>query len=465
MPPTATALSPAHAAHPAIQHLRQLHRQLDDEQLLAIAHEALHPPPTHSCSSSSSTPAAFPPLSVIACPGSGKCFARGTRLRLFNGDLLAVESVVGGERLMGDDGLPRTVTPGTLTRGVATLYEVRPTWLGAEPFTVNGAHILVLVNTRRPWLRERVHADCSAGWEVCWWEVDVASNRMEVRSRASRAKATAQRELERRLASWAPVEWQPTVEEYLSAPGRLRQHCRLLASQPITFTNPQLPRLSDVLSTAMGGVPPTADQVNYMAWWLGVWLTCGSSATARIRQGGAPAPDPHHREEVMHRLVHGFSAAFGDDADRAEDTPSSAGWKVYWVAYEGTVCDRVLRYYGLLNNKHLPRALICDTLHVRQRLLAGLLDGAGHFAADSDTYEIACQHRHLLVAYKELAATLGLRNGRVYEHGRHFNQQTGDQERYIDAATGEARWHTSYRVSLSGDMWDVAPHCAPAHTR
>ena len=89
-------------------------------------------------------------LVVIGETGSGKCFARGTRLRLFDGDTVAVESVAGGERLMGDDGLPRTVTPGSLTQGRDTLYRITPKWDGAEPFTVNGAHILVLVNNVRP---------------------------------------------------------------------------------------------------------------------------------------------------------------------------------------------------------------------------------------------------------------------------------------------------------------------------
>ena len=84
MPLLATELSPAHTAHPAIQHLRQLHRQLDDEQLLAIAHEALHPPAQPANHSSSSpTPAAFPPLSVIACPGGGKTLTLAARLAFF----------------------------------------------------------------------------------------------------------------------------------------------------------------------------------------------------------------------------------------------------------------------------------------------------------------------------------------------------------------------------------------------
>ena len=78
-----TELHPPLPSHRAIQHLRQLHPQLDNEQLLAIAHEALHPPappPNPPISSSSDT---FPPLSVVACPGSGKTLTLAARIAFF----------------------------------------------------------------------------------------------------------------------------------------------------------------------------------------------------------------------------------------------------------------------------------------------------------------------------------------------------------------------------------------------
>ena len=50
-------------------------------------------------------------------PGVGKCFARGTQVRLFDGGLVAVEDVLPGLRLMGDDGAARLVTTDSLVRG------------------------------------------------------------------------------------------------------------------------------------------------------------------------------------------------------------------------------------------------------------------------------------------------------------------------------------------------------------
>ena len=68
--------------HSAIQHLRHLHPQLDSEQLLAIAYEALHPLPQLPHRSTSAIPV-FPPLSVVACPGSGKTLTLAARIAFF----------------------------------------------------------------------------------------------------------------------------------------------------------------------------------------------------------------------------------------------------------------------------------------------------------------------------------------------------------------------------------------------
>ena len=74
-----------------------------------------------------------------------KCWAAGTQLYRADGSLVAVEHVKEGDALMGDDSTARSVQPGTATRGTAPLFTITPkTRCAAQPFTVNGAHILVL---------------------------------------------------------------------------------------------------------------------------------------------------------------------------------------------------------------------------------------------------------------------------------------------------------------------------------
>ena len=84
---------------------------------------------------------------------AGKCFALGTKIRMYDGSLKNVEDVECGDKLMGPDSLPR-IAHG-LTNGEAEMYEVVPN--RNESFVVNGDHILSMVynngcaNRKRGW--------------------------------------------------------------------------------------------------------------------------------------------------------------------------------------------------------------------------------------------------------------------------------------------------------------------------
>jgi hypothetical protein len=74
--------------------------------------------------------------------GTGKCFAPGTRVLMFDGTVRAVETIGIGEQLMGPDGLPREVY--ALASGVSPMYRV--TQDTGESYEVNEGHPLVLLN-------------------------------------------------------------------------------------------------------------------------------------------------------------------------------------------------------------------------------------------------------------------------------------------------------------------------------
>jgi superfamily II DNA or RNA helicase len=63
---------------------------------------------------------------------------------MFNGDLKAVENIVVGDKIMGDDSTSRNVLD--LRTGKSDMYIIHP-YSGGEPFGVNGDHILVLKNS------------------------------------------------------------------------------------------------------------------------------------------------------------------------------------------------------------------------------------------------------------------------------------------------------------------------------
>ncbi|MCR5259540.1 MAG: hypothetical protein K6E40_15480, partial [Desulfovibrio sp.] len=64
---------------------------------------------------------------------------------MYDGTVKTVESVAVGDRLMGPDGMPRTVLE--LHRGRDEMFQISP--VKGEPFTVNGGHVLSLQRTRR----------------------------------------------------------------------------------------------------------------------------------------------------------------------------------------------------------------------------------------------------------------------------------------------------------------------------
>ena len=264
-----------------------------------------------------------------------------------------------------------------------------------------------------------------------------------------RTEAAATRRLNELKDGWQPLEWEVSVADFLAYPAGTQRRCMLVASKAVTYRNPQMPSLQSVLSIALNGVAPTPAQVEYMAWWLGCWLADGFSRSATVTQGGAPPPDPHHHHAIFAEL-HRYTQLFGQPVNQRFDHFSSADWPVYLFEYgAGSVAGLVLRAYGLLNNKHVPPALLCDSIDVRQHLLAGLIDGDGYYARQLNLYEIAAKRRPVMDGYKELAYTLGLRNSKAHAH-RNIDQQTGQR-------------YDGFRIHISGDMWDVTRHCVATY--
>jgi superfamily II DNA or RNA helicase len=76
---------------------------------------------------------------TLGC-GMGKCMAKDTAILMYDGTVKAVQDVVVGDQLMGDDSTPRNVL--TLARGRETMYRVHD--IHGEGYTVNASHILSL---------------------------------------------------------------------------------------------------------------------------------------------------------------------------------------------------------------------------------------------------------------------------------------------------------------------------------
>lgn len=80
---------------------------------------------------------------IFSDTGTGKCYAKGTKILMYNGTFKDVENITVGDNVMGDDSSKRTVIG--LTRGNAKMYKVIPT--KGIPFTVSENHTLTLKRT------------------------------------------------------------------------------------------------------------------------------------------------------------------------------------------------------------------------------------------------------------------------------------------------------------------------------
>ena len=79
---------------------------------------------------------------VVVCAASslGKCFSKGTKIRMFDNSIKNIEDIVVGDKVMGWDGKSRTVT--SLAKGEEEMYEVEQSH--GNNYTVNQSHILCL---------------------------------------------------------------------------------------------------------------------------------------------------------------------------------------------------------------------------------------------------------------------------------------------------------------------------------
>lgn len=98
-----------------------------------------------------------------------------------------------------------------------------------------------------------------------------------------------------------------------------------------------------------------------------------------------------------------------------------------------------LRRLGVLGNKHIPDYYLCNSRHIRLRLLAGLMDSDGHYNVRNNAFEIALSNERLLRQIKRLCDSLGYR--------------TTFSEKWAEAQTGGPR--KVWRLFIRGDIWNI----------
>lgn len=93
-------------------------------------------------------------VNLYAGPGAGKCFCKGTKVLMYNGETKNIEDIVVGDIVMGDDSTPRTVLE--LHHGKAPMYILHRGH--SKDIIVSANHILSLMryHVNKTWSYEDV---------------------------------------------------------------------------------------------------------------------------------------------------------------------------------------------------------------------------------------------------------------------------------------------------------------------
>lgn len=268
--------------------------------------------------------------------GLGKCLAPGTAVLMYDGSIKPVEDIKIGEKVMGPDSMPRTVT--SLAHGFEEMYEIIP--IKGESYRVNKSHILSLKITNIGKKRVTSPIGTHRAGEI----VNIS------------------------------------VQDYLHASKNFK-HVAKSYRVPINFSYKNVK------------IPP---------YILGIWLGDGSSREPMITSMDQEVIEEWRQYASILKLSVRISHnQLGNPAQNyhifSRQNKSCKG---------SNKVRTDLRFYNLLQNKHIPKEYLHNSRFVRMELLAGLLDTDG-YVIDGNVFEIATKYQQLCDDILYLARSLG----------------------------------------------------------
>lgn len=300
---------------------------------------------------------------VICHEGGTRCFAKGTKVRMANGELESIENISTGDYVMGSDGkTPRRVID--THKGIDNLYRVRQN-RGID-YTVTGDHLLVL--------------DQTAGFE-------------------KKVAIEGFKSYEKRRHITLPIPEDNRIEiradEYMNRSGRFKRCYSGVKQLKIEFPEKELP------------VDP---------YYLGLWLGDGTS----IRYYEITTGD----DEILDYLKN-VAKRFGSDIRRLgsytydivciKDGRYLARWKEVGEKF---------RELNLINNKHIPKEYLYGSYKSRLKLLAGIIDSDG-CRTKKNTLAITMVNKGLMQDILELARITGFWTNGVREYVARMKRKDG----------------------------------------
>jgi replicative DNA helicase len=143
-------------------------------------------------------------------------------------------------------------------------------------------------------------------------------------------------------------------------------------------------------------------QLSVEPYFMGLWLGDGHSYSSRISTTDSEVVDYLGKyAESLNLTVKKYSQE--NKCPAYAITKGQRGGQYFYSL------QNELRTLNVLENKHIPTDFICNSRQNRLELLAGLIDSDGHYAEQSNGYEITQKSLELAQQIKFLCDSLGFR--------------------------------------------------------
>ena len=278
------------------------------------------------------------------------CHAPGTPILMHNGDSIKVENLLVGDRVMGPDSKPRTISK--LVQGTSNMYRV--TTKAHEPFVVNEFHMLSLqaINTTNIKISSN-----QENLEVWWQEKDLYN---------------------------LPV-WLHTTFPYTDSQDFEKAKKYLEEKET---TNSNMIRDGDIVDIPLREYLNRKDTMDgrYLLYSKDVIFPSASTSLDPYLLGFLLGGDTNTSLQCRNNCVIEKLEAFKNNGLLMElEEEHMKKYEIIWDANEESLFQHLDRL-DLINNTYIPREFLVNDKQVRMQVLAGLIDRKAVFMQKKNLY-------------------------------------------------------------------------------
>jgi DNA-directed RNA polymerase beta subunit len=313
------------------------------------------------------------------CPA--ECFDPKTPILMWDGTIKEAQDIIVGDYLIDDNG--NAVRVKSTCAGLKAMYEIVPEKSNFMRYTVTDNHILTL--KVRNYVSIMNHGGPTK-MEISWFDKDELRYKyrwFETEDERNAFMST--------LGDTDDNVIDITIEKYLSLPENVRNNLYIFKSSGINWGK---------------------KDVALNPYLMGMWLGDDNS----IGDGFCSTADIELRDRYIE---------WGKDADNAVTITSTINETQNPGFYtEAAPLKKLLKKYGLVNNKHIPKDYLVNDRTTRMAVLAGLIDTGGNVTGNGHQIRIAQGQKNFRIINDAefLARSLGF-SVHVYDHEQSYTHK------------------------------------------